>query len=193
MFELPAGATPLSPEDEVGLIPNLATKADLNEFEAVNIAAGALWAVRSRRIRKDFPNVTALMLLHKRMFDKTWRWAGKFRRVDTNIGIDWHNIAAELHNLCENVRAQLEYEAYPIDEIAARFHHELVAIHPFPNGNGRHARLAADLLLAQHGRPPFSWGQASLVVAGDTRSTYIHALQQADAGLIGPLLAFVRS
>lgn len=193
MFELPAGATPLSPEDEAGLIPNLATKADLNEFEAVNIAAGALWAVRSRRIRKDFPNVTALMLLHKRMFDKTWRWAGKFRRVDTNIGIDWHNIAAELHHLCENVRAQLEYGAYPIDEIAARFHHELVAIHPFPNGNGRHARLAADLLLAQHGRPPFSWGQASLVVVGDTRSAYIHALQQADAGLIGPLLAFVRS
>lgn len=193
MFELPAGATPLSPEDEAGLIPNLATKADLNEFEAVNIAAGALWAVRSRRIRNDFPNVTALMLLHKRMFDRTWRWAGKFRRVDTNIGIDWHNIAAELHNLCENVRAQLEYGAYPIDEIAARFHHELVAIHPFPNGNGRHARLAADLLLAQYGRPPFSWGQASLVMAGDTRSAYIHALQQADAGLIGPLLVFVRS
>lgn len=193
MFELPAGATPLSPEDEAGLLPNLATKADLNEFEAVNIVAGALWAVRSRRIKKDFPNVTALMLLHKRMFDKTWRWAGKFRRIDTNIGIDWHNIAAELHNLCENVRAQLEYGAYPIDEIAARFHHELVAVHPFPNGNGRHARLAADLLLTQYGRPPFSWGQASLVVAGDTRSAYIHALQQADAGLIGPLLAFVRS
>lgn len=124
---------------------------------------------------------------------RRWRWAGKFRQVDTNIGIDWHNIAAELHNLCENVRAQLEYGAYPIDEIAARFHHELVAIHPFPNGNGRHARLAADLLLTQYGRPPFIWGQAFLVVDSDTRSAYIHALQQVDAGLIGPLLAFVRS
>ncbi len=193
MFEMPTGATPLSAEDEAGLIPNLATKADLNEFEAANIAAATLWARRSRRIRTDFPNVSALMLLHKRMFDKTWRWAGKFRKVDTNIGIDWHNIPPELHNLCENVRAQLHHKSYPLDEIVTRFHHELVAIHPFPNGNGRHARLAADLLLAQHGGEPFTWGKASLMVAGDTRSTYIAALQKADAGLIEDLLAFVRN
>lgn len=193
MFEMPPGATPLSAEDEEGLIPNLATKADLNEFEAVNIAIAAGWAAGARRLKKDFPNVSALMLLHKRMFDKTWRWAGKFRRVNTNIGIDWQYIPPELHNLCENVRAQLHYKSYPLDEIATRFHHELVAIHPFPNGNGRHARFAADILLGQHGGVPFSWGRDSLIVAGDTRRAYIHALQQADAGLIEPLLAFVRS
>jgi len=98
-----------------------------------------------------------------------------------------------LHNLCGNVRAQVEYEAYPWDELAARFHHELVSIHPFHNGNGRHARLAADLLLAQNRQPVFTWGKASLVVPGETRRTYIEALQKADAGLIEDLLAFVRS
>ncbi len=187
------GATPLSAESEAGLIPNLATMGELNEFEEQNIVVGARWAFGNARLRRDYPNVTSIKRLHKRMFDKTWRWAGDFRQFDTNIGIDWRKIQAELHNLCGNVRAQVEYEAYPWDELAARFHHELVSIHPFHNGNGRHARLAADLLLAQNRQPMFTWGKASLVVPGETRRTYIEALQKADAGLIEDLLAFVRS
>jgi len=192
-FEVAPGATPLDPDSAAGLIPNLATMAELNEFEERNIAAAAFWAFGNARLRRDYPNVTSLKRLHKRMFDRTWGWAGDFRRFDTNIGIDWRKIPAELHNLCGNVRAQVQYQAYPWNELAARFHHDLVSIHPFHNGNGRHARMAADLLLAQNRQPVFTWGRTSLVVPGETRHAYIAALQKADAGLIEDLLAFVRS
>jgi len=125
------------------------------------------------------------------MFHQTWRWVGEFRQRETNIGIDWWNIPAELHNLCENTRVQIAYDAYPWAELAARFHHELVSIHPFPNGNGRHARLATAILLRQHYQTPTLWGRGSLIVPGQIRSRYIAALQEADAGLYESLIAFM--
>ena len=192
-FEVAPGATPLEPEAQAGLIPALTTPAELNEFEERNIVAAALWSRRSTTLRRDYPNVSALKLLHRRMFDQTWRWAGEFRRVETNIGIEWPRIQIELHALGENTRAWIAYSSYPWDEVGVRFHHELVSIHPFPNGNGRHARLATDILLRQHRQPPFTWGSQSLIAAGQVRSAYIAALRQADAGLYGPLLAFVRT
>ena len=192
-FELAPDATPLDADSASGLIPNLTTQAELNEFEERNIIAATLWSRRSTALRRDFPNVSALLLLHRRMFDKTWRWAGKFRHHDTNIGIDWRHISAELHNLCENTRVQVHHSAYPWDELAARFHHELVSIHPFPNGNGRHARLATDILLRQHGQTAVTWGGGSLIAPNQLRSRYIAALQQADAGRYEPLIAFIRS
>jgi Fic-DOC domain mobile mystery protein B len=192
-FEIAPGASPLDPDAQAGLIPALSTQAELNEFEERNILAADRWARRSRALRVDYPNVTALKLLHRRMFDQTWRWAGEFRRVDTNIGIDWHRIPMELHGHCENTRAWIAYRSYPWDELAVRFHHELVLIHPFPNGNGRHGRLATDILLRQHGQRPFTWGSQSLVAAGAARREYIAALREADAGLFARLLAFVRT
>lgn len=192
-FEDAPGATPLDPDAQAGLIPALSTQAELNEFEERNILAAARWARGSRSLRVDYPNVTALKLLHRRMFDRTWRWAGEFRRVDTNIGIDWTRIPMELHGHCGNTRAWIDYRSYLWDELAVRFHHELVAIHPFLNGNGRHGRLATDILLRQHGQAPFTWGSRSLIAAGAARGEYIAALREADAGLFDRLLAFVRT
>jgi Fic-DOC domain mobile mystery protein B len=127
------------------------------------------------------------------MFDKTWEWAGQFRTTDTNIGIPWPNIPAELHNLCEDTRFWIARQTYPWVELGARFHHRLVSIHPFPNGNGRHARLATDILLRQHGQQAFTWGSQSLTPTGETRTAYIAALQSADKGDLEPLVAFVET
>lgn len=193
IFSYPPGATPLDPDAIAGLIPFLSTQAELNEFEERNILAAVRWAARSRILRQEYPNVTALRRLHREMFNITWRWAGEFRRVDTNIGIDWRYIAPDLHLLCEDTRYWVAHGSYPWDELGARFHHRLVSIHPFSNGNGRHARLAADILLRQNGQPPFSWGSQSLVAAGAARRAYIAALRRADIGDLDPLLAFVRT
>ncbi|WP_374566370.1 Fic family protein [Nitrosomonas sp.] len=74
-----------------------------------------------------------------------------------------------------------------------RFSHRLVAIHPFPNGNGRVSRLIGDLLAQQLEQEPFTWGRANLVDAGETRARYIEALRAADNHDIRPLLLFARS
>ena len=131
--------------------------------------------------------------LHKRMFGRVWRWAGKFRHTERNVGVDPLRIATDLRLLLDDCRYWIEHGTYPPDEICARFHHRLVFIHPFPNGNGRHARLAIDLLLVALGQPRFSWGKTNLVNPGETRRAYVAALRAADGRDIGPLLEFVRS
>ena len=142
---------------------------------------------------RDLLTVSGLTRLHQRMFDQTWRWAGKFRTSDTNIGVSWHQAASMVQALCDDAVYQAENTMYPWDELATRFHHRLVAIHPFPNGNGRHARLATDLLLSQHGQPLFTWGSASLIAGSTTRQEYLTALQAADRENYETLLGFVRS
>ena len=92
---------------------------------------------------------------------ETWSWAGTFRRSDKNIGPAWHTVPVQLRHLLDDVRYQMEHNSFSRDELVARFHHRLVLIHPFPNGNGRHARLMADLLIHQLGGNPFTWGGSS--------------------------------
>lgn len=189
----PEGATPLDPETLDGLLPNLTTQGELNEFEARNILQGERWALRARGDNRDILLVTTLRRLHQRMFALTWRWAGQFRHIETNIGIPWMHIPMRLEQLCGNVRYQIEHQVFAWDELAARFHHELVFIHPFPNGNGRHARLAADLLLLRNGQARFTWGSQSLVEQSNVRQEYITALREADAGDYERLIRFVRT
>ena len=185
------GATPLDADELASLIPgHITTQGELNEWEQLNIVQGDTWA---RKQRKEILDEGFLRRLHQQMFGQTWRWAGTFRKSDKNIGVDWLRIGVEVKNLLDDVRYQVEHNSLPPDEIAVRFHHRLVAIHPFPNGNGRHARLMADLLAERLGRPRFTWGSASLVDANETRQRYIAALQAADARDIAPLLAFARS
>jgi Fic-DOC domain mobile mystery protein B len=187
-----AAATALTPEERVGLIPTwIVTRDDLNRAERANIAAALRWA---RRRRFDVLNPDALMTLHRRMYGDVWRWAGQPRTSEKNIGrADWWALHEHLRQLLGNIAAQIEYGARDPGEIAIDFHHQLVAIHVFPNGNGRHARLAADLLAERLGQPPFSWGQSDLVSVGDARAAYVAALRAADAGDLAPLLAFARS
>ena len=190
-IDYPPGATPLDADELASLIPDhITTQGELNEWEQANIVQGDQWA---RKQRKEILNDAFVRQLHKQMFGETWRWAGEFRKSNKNIGIDWSKISVELRKLLGDVHYQIEHASCPPDEIAVRFHHRLVAIHPFPNGNGRHARLIADLLVKRLGQPRFTWGSRSLVDAGETRQAYIAALQAADARDYAPQLAFARS
>lgn len=190
-LDYPTGATPLDADELASLIPgHITTQGELNEWEQLNIVQGENWA---RKQRKEILNEGFLRQLHQQMFDETWKWAGEFRKSDKNIGVDWLKIGVELKKLLDDTHYQIEHASYPSDEIAVRFHHRLVAIHPFPNGNGRHARLMADLLLEHLGHPRFTWGRRSLVDASETRRDYIAALKAADARDIAPLMAFARS
>ncbi|MBI5141947.1 MAG: mobile mystery protein B [Nitrospirae bacterium] len=193
IFEYPADATPLDPDETAGLLlSHITTRAELNRWEQDNIVDGEAWAFG--RKRKDILSERFICGLHKRMFGSVWRWAGRFRRSDKNIGVAWWQVPVELRQLCNDATAWIQYESYAPDEIAARFHHRLVSIHLFANGNGRHARTMTDLLLVQVlRRPRFSWGSGSLVDVGNCRHRYIEALQAADRHDCWPLLEFVRS
>lgn len=186
------GATPLDPNELAGLIPkHITVKRDLDEFEQANILQAQDWA--EKRVRKNMLSEAYVRELHKRMLNKTWRWAGTFRNTEKSIGVDPARIAVELHNLLENVKTWLQYNAYPLDEQAVRLHHKLVLIHPFPNGNGRHARLFTDCFLRYCGAQPFTWGSVNLVDASETRTAYIDALRSADSRDFTALHAFVRT
>ena len=190
-LDYPHGATPLDADELASLMPgHISTQGELNEWEQLNLVHGEGWA---RKQRREILSEAFVRQLHKQMFGETWKWAGEFRKSDKNIGVDWLKIGVELRKLLDDVHYQIEHASYAPDEIAARFHHRLVAIHPFPNGNGRHARLIADLLAERLGQPRFTWGSRSLVDASATRQAYITALQAADARDHAPLLAFARS
>jgi Fic-DOC domain mobile mystery protein B len=191
LFQQPDNATPLMPDDMRGLIPAyIAYRSELNEAEQENIARAQDWALARKR---DPLSEKFLRELHRRMLGEVWKWAGKFRTSERNLGIPFYEIPMALRQLLDDTQAWIGYDTYPPDEIAVRFHHRLVQIHPFPNGNGRHARLAADLVVMRLGRDRFSWGMQSLRDAGATRQRYIAALQTADLFDIRPLLGFARS
>lgn len=184
--------TPLEAEEREQLIPTyITTRAELNEAEQVNITQASLWLRRARNV--DVLDDAFLRDLHKRMFGEVWKWAGQYRKTPRNIGIDAYRIPIAVRELVHDAHYWVDNETYPPDEIAIRFSHRLVSIHPFPNGNGRHSRLVADLLAMKLGRPRFTWGRANLVDPGETRGAYVAALRAADGGEIEPLLAFARS
>jgi Fic-DOC domain mobile mystery protein B len=186
------GNTPLSPEDLADLIPSLAAKEELNEWERENILLGREWAIRDRTPPLEAISNEYVRKLHLKMFDQTWRWAGKLRQTEKNLGVPFAEIPERLAVLSGDVRYWIENGTYSPDEVAIRFHHRLVAIHPFANGNGRHARLIADVLGMKSGRPTFTWGSSSLTEPGQSRARYLYALRAADGGDIRPLLEFAR-
>ncbi|MDC0344564.1 mobile mystery protein B [Alphaproteobacteria bacterium] len=173
------------------LIPSYITnRQELNAAEQQNILNAKLWAYGQRR---NVLSEKFLKRLHKRMFQNVWRWAGHYRKTARNIGIEPYRVGMELNALIENVTFWIENKTYSFDEIAARFHHQLVLIHPFPNGNGRWSRLATDLLLVAHGCHVFTWGgRGNLTDVTERRKRYIDALRAADNHDIQPLLVFVR-
>jgi Fic-DOC domain mobile mystery protein B len=194
LFTTGDGNTPLFPEEQDDLIPDLTTKEELNEWERQNILEAYTWALEPRNLNGKDPFAEAYVReLHLRMFDQTWKWAGTYRTTEKNIGIPHYQIREALAILLGDVRHCVEHQTFEPDELAIRFHHRLVWIHPFANGNGRHARLMADVIVRKQGRPVFTWGGADIVRAGDFRRSYIDALRVADKNDIRPLLAFARS
>lgn len=194
IFQDPDGATPLEPDEQHGLKQAWITaRRDLNEAEQENIVQGAAWA-RGRRQRKaEILSDVFAKRLHERMFGDVWDWAGAYRLTERNIGIEAHRIANDMIMMFDDVRYWVGHLTYPPDELAIRFHHRLVSIHPFPNGNGRHARLMADLLIERLGRQSFTWGGGTLQDVGVLRATYIAALKAADDHEISSLVIFARS
>lgn len=191
MFEEPDGATPLDPDEIEGLkFKHITTRGELDELEQANIEEGLLWLGRRRGevLTDDF-----VRTLHQRLFGQVWGWAGTFRLREKNIGIAPYQVPVQLRMLLDNARFWADNGTYAPLEAAARFHHRMVEIHPFPNGNGRHARIAADAFLEKHFRhPPVEWaGGFDLQADNARRGAYIAALRAADAGEFGPLFAFV--
>lgn len=195
-FKYPPGATPLDPNEIAGLIPTyVTTQGELDRHEQASILEAQAWA--TNRKHKNLLTDTFARNLHKRMFKPVWRWAGEYRKSDKSIGIHWPQIAVEMKKLMDDSEYWVKNQTYEMDELAAHVHYRLVHVHPFPNGNGRWARLMTDTLLIQHKQAPFSWGSAT---SGDeigrqsaVRERYIQALQAADQKNFKPLMAFVRS
>ncbi len=187
----PDGATPVDADESSDLIPaHIHSRDELNLWEQENILEAARWAERSR---KDALDESFVRVLHQRMFEQTWRWAGRYRLSNKNIGVDWPEIPTEVQVVIDDGRYWLENKTFSIDEAALRLHHRIVQVHPFPNGNGRHGRLWCDTVLTQNGRPPFVWKSRELDQTGSARSAYIKALREADHGDYGRMIGLILS
>lgn len=183
--------TPLEADEREGLIPSYITlRRELNEAEQINIADAAKWLASRKR---DVLDEKFLRNLHTRMFGQVWKWAGDYRKTPRNIGVEAWRIPMDVAQAIDDAKFWVANGTYSPDEIAVRFSHRLVAIHPFPNGNGRFSRMVGDLLAQQLGQPRFSWGSANLVDPNETRQAYVAALRAADAHDFDALIAFARS
>ena len=194
-FEYIRGQTPIDEDEKDGLkIKTISTRGELDEFEQINIETALKWLLGKKFSAEKILSTWFIQELHKHMFSQVWEWAGTFRNTNKNIGVDKYLIEQQLKMLNDDCKYWMVNNTYSNDEIAIRYKFRLVSIHPFPNGNGRHSRLSANILIV-HGfnRQVFSWGGKNLVKSIDNRSRYIDALHQADQGNLDPLIIFARS
>lgn len=193
-LEYESGQTPIDAAEIEALIPPLTTQAELNEWEERNNFDGRHWALSKRVLNEAEPLSEEFVFeLHRRMFGDTWKWAGEIRTRNKNIGVPFYKIRVCLRELQDDARYWRENRTYSFDEFAMRFHHRLVQIHLFPNGNGRHARLAVDVIARKSGQPDFTWGSLNLAKPGQARAAYLNAIHAADQGDLQPLIKFSRS
>lgn len=189
------GQTPLSEEEKDGLkIPSITTREELDEFEQLNVEKAIQWTFGKKIKAEELLSEKFIKDLHKRMYGEVWKWAGSFRNSKKNIGIKSYLIPVQLKQLLDDAQFWFQNNTFPPVEIAIRFKHELVSIHCFPNGNGRHSRLMADLIMEKlFGEQFLSWGSSNLVNVTDKRKEYISALKLADKRQIEPLISFAKS
>ena len=189
------GQTPLDEDEKEGLlIPTIATRTELDEFEQQNIEEALQWVLSKSLKAETIINEKFICNLHKRMYGSIWAWAGKFRKTDKNLGTNKWQIPAALKTLCDDTIYWVQNKTFSPDEIAVRFKHRIVSIHCFPNGNGRHSRLMADVIINKiYKLPLFSWGTGDLVYRGNVRNAYLKAVKEADNENYEQLLEFARS
>ena len=189
------GQTPLDEDEKEGLlIKSIATRGELDEFEQQNIEDAIQWSLTRKFKSEQILSETFILALHKRMYKNVWRWAGEYRKTNKNIGVDKLEIPVALRSLIDDASYWFENNVYEPDEFALRFKHRLVSIHCFPNGNGRHSRMIADIIIEKiYQLPVFSWGSKSLVDENDSRKNYLIAIRKADKGDLDLLLKFARS
>lgn len=189
------GQTPLTEEEKEGLkIKTIATQNELDEFEQLNIEKAVEWSIHANLKPEKILTEKFIKDLHKKMYGDVWKWAGEFRKTEKNIGIKWMRIGVALKNLIEDTKYWLENKTYSPEEIAIRFKHRIVSIHCFPNGNGRHSRMMADIIIESiFEKEIFTWHKSNMVKADETRKKYIVALREADNGNINPLIEFAQN
>ena len=187
--------TPLSEEDKEGLlIPSITTREELDEFEQLNIEKAIQWTFGKKLKAEELFSEKFIKTLHKRLYGEVWKWAGDFRKSEKNIGVKSYLLTTQLKQLLDDALFWTQNKTYEPEELAIRFKHRLVSIHCFANGNGRHSRLIADLIMEKlFYRKVFSWGSTNLMKATEARSNYIQAVKKADHHDIQPLIAFANS
>jgi Fic-DOC domain mobile mystery protein B len=193
-FKYIDGQTPLSEEEKEGLlIKSITTRGELDELEQLNIEKAIEWTLSNKFVKEKILSEKFIKSVHKRMFGDVWGRAGKFRMSEKNIGVDWMKIGVELRTLLDDANYWIKNHTYPPDEITIRFKYRLVSIHCFPNGNGRHSRIMADIIIESvFGRDVFTWNNSNLVKPNNARNDYIDSIKKADKGIIEPLLDFAR-
>ena len=189
------GQTPIDEDEKVGLrIKTVSTREELDEFEQANIQQAIEWTLKNTFNKEEILSEEFILLLHKKMFGEVWNWAGTIRKTNKNIGIDKFMITIELRTLIDDCKYWIEHQTYDPDEIAIQFSHRIVKTHVFPNGNGRHSRLIADIIASNiFHKPVFTWGRTNLSKTSNIRKQYLNAIYEADRGNIQPLLAFART
>lgn len=187
--------TPLDEDEKEGLlVGTITTRGELDLFEQLNIEKAVVWSIHRNFTISSLLTESFVKTLHLRMFGDVWDWAGTFRRSNKNIGVDWINIGVELKLLLDDTSYWFDNKAFVSDELAIRFKHRLVKIHCFPNGNGRHSRMMADIIISSvFGKEVFSWKLSNMVKPDKIRREYIDAIREADAGNITPLIQFARA
>ena len=194
-FDYNDGQTPLYEEEKEGLkIKSITTQGELDEFEQLNIEKAVEWTIHTKFKLEKILTEKFVRDLHQKMYGDVWKWAGEFRKTEKNIGIPWTQIGIELKNLLDDTKYWIENKTFPPEEIAIRFKHRIVSIHCFPNGNGRHSRMMADIIMESiFGNEIFSWHQSNMVKANETRNQYIKALKEADNGNFKQLIEFAKN
>lgn len=189
------GQTPLNEEEKDGLlIKTITLQKELDEFEQLNIEKSVEWTIHANLKQDKILSEKFIKNLHKKMYGDVWKWAGEFRKSEKNIGIKWTQIGLELKILIDDIKYWIENKTYPPKEIAIRFKHRIVQIHCFPNGNGRHSRMMADIIVESiFGKEIFPWNKLNMVKADETREKYITTLKEADNGNIKPLIEFAQN
>lgn len=188
------GQTPLSEEEKDGLlIKIITTHGELDEHEQLNIEKAIEWTIKTRFKKDQILSPEFIKTLHKKMLGDVWSWAGKFRKSEKNIGVKWITIGVELQALIDDTTYWIAHNSFSPDEIAIRFKHRLVNIHCFSNGNGRHSRIMADIIMESiFGLEPFTWNNSNMVKPDETRRNYINAIREGDKGNIQPLIDFAK-